>query len=73
MVKFSFNIIYLMIFFLVTSSAHIKNIMKYLRQCNLCKGKMIRKGIKIVGDTKYNLLECEKCKHIVARNEIYHE
>jgi hypothetical protein len=39
----------------------------YTDICELCKGRMIKVGGKIIGGSKFNILKCEKCKHTIAR------
>ena len=35
--------------------------------CGMCGGKYIEIQNKVVGDTMYKILKCEKCGHLVAR------
>jgi len=37
--------------------------------CEKCKVEMKLLEEKIIADTKYEILRCEKCKHQVARAE----
>ena len=35
--------------------------------CELCRGRLRKSGIKVIGGFKYDILKCEKCKHTIAR------
>jgi len=43
--------------------------MTYDNLCKKCKVEMKLLEEKIIADTKYRILKCEKCKHQVARTE----
>jgi len=36
-------------------------------KCQMCKGTMKQIGTKIVSDSEYIILQCEKCHHQIAR------
>jgi len=36
--------------------------------CNLCGGKLVKKEERVLGGTNYDILKCEKCSHVVAKN-----
>lgn len=41
----------------------------YYGKCEICGGKLIKVREKIIGDTTYFILKCEKCHHEVAREK----
>ena len=36
--------------------------------CELCNGRLIKTSVKIIKGIKYQILKCDKCKHIIARH-----
>ncbi len=37
-------------------------------KCELCNGRLIKKAIKVIKGTKYQILKCDKCKHTIAKH-----
>lgn len=37
-------------------------------KCELCNGRLIKKAVKVIKGTKYQILKCDNCKHIIARH-----
>lgn len=37
--------------------------------CEMCDSELVKIDTKIISDTKYNILKCEKCNRQVARRE----
>ena len=35
--------------------------------CELCNGRLVKKAVRTIGNARYNILECEKCKHTIAK------